>query len=164
MTALALVAALTTPAAAQTPAQPLQGGDEETVLIGLGITFLNFADETAFGFGANALFNVLKAVEAGNIGIVGDFGYSHFDFANVVTVTAGPRFTFNTRGKIRPYGQFVIGIATGGGDTDFTPAIGFGTDIAWRENMNFRGEVQFFFFDFDTGVRWFFGISLPFNK
>jgi hypothetical protein len=164
LTGLALLVALAAPAAAQTPARPVSGGDDRSVLIGLGLTFLNAADQTGVGFAANGLFNVLKTTGAGNIGVVGDFGYNHFDFANVVTVMGGGRFTFNTEGKVRPYGQFIVGIVSGGGDTDFRPALGFGADVAWRENLNFRGEVLFIFLDGDTGVRWFFGVSLPFHK
>jgi hypothetical protein len=164
VTGFALVAALATPAAAQQPSQPLRGGDDRSVLIGLGLTFLNVPGDTGIGAGANALFNILKATNAGNIGIVGDFGFNSFDGLTIVTIMGGPRFTFNTQGKIRPYGQFIIGIARGGGDTQFRPALGFGTDIAWTETVNFRGEVQFFFFDGFDGTRWFLGVSLPFNK
>src|SRR5690349_7847849 len=157
LTGLALTVALASPALAQQPSQPLSGGNDRTMLVGLGLTFLNAADETAIGVAGNALFNVLKATEHGNIGIAADVGVNSFDGGTVTTFMGGPRFTFNTSGKLQPYGQFLIGIAHCCGDSDFEPALGFGVDIAWTPKVNFRGELQFFFGDVDA-TRWFFGI------
>ncbi|MEO8484617.1 MAG: hypothetical protein ABI634_20605, partial [Acidobacteriota bacterium] len=49
------------------------------------------------------------------------------------------------------------------GDTDFDPNIGFGVDVAWRPNLNFRGEISFILADADA-TRFFFGVSLPIHK
>jgi hypothetical protein len=162
-TTAALVLGLAVPAAAQQPAQPVSGGDDQTMLVGLGLTFMNVSESTGIGFGANALFNALKTNETGRLGIVGDFGLNDFDGGTVVTFMGGPRFTFNTQGKVLPYGQFLVGLTHCCGDTDFSPAIGGGIDVAWRPNLHFRGEVQFIFNDGDP-VRFFLGVSLPINK
>ena len=46
------------------------------------------------------------------------------------TVMGGGRYTFNTSGKVVPYGQFVVGLVHCCGDTDFEPGLGFGVDVA----------------------------------
>ena len=165
MTACALVAtlAVAAPVAAQQPNRPLTGGDNNTVLAGLGVSFLNWGD-TGIGAAGNVLFNTLKTTGSGRIGIVGDAGFNHFDGGNVFTIMGGPRFTFNTSGKVIPYGQFLLGIVHTPGDNEFDPSLGFGADIAWKPNLNFRGEVSFIFSDYDDATRWFFGVSLPMNK
>jgi len=161
---LALVLGLSAPAAAQQqPSQPVSGGDEQTMLIGLGLTFMDIYNSTGVGIGANGLFNALETYETGRLGIVGDFGFNDFDGGSVLTVMGGPRFTFNTAGRIQPYAQFLVGITRCCGDTDFAPALGGGLDVAWRPNVNFRGEVQFFLNDGDA-TRFFLGVSLPVNK
>jgi len=162
-TAAALVLGLAIPAAAQQPLQPVTGGDEQTMLVGLGLTFMNISESTGAGFGANALFNALETNETGRLGIVGDFGLNDFDGGTVVTFMGGPRFTFNTQGRVLPYAQFLVGLTHCCGDTDFAPALGGGIDVAWKPNLNFRGEVQFIFNDGDP-VRFFLGVSLPINK
>lgn len=161
--AAALVLGLTAPVAAQQPSQPVSGGDEQTMLVGLGLTFLNVADDTGAGFAANTLFNALETNETGRLGIVGDFGVNDFRAGTFVTLMAGPRFTFNTEGKVLPYAQFLVGFTHFLDDTDFAPAIGGGIDVAWRPRLNFRGELQFFLND-PEAVRFFLGVSLPINK
>lgn len=161
--AAALVTGFAAPAAAQQPAQPVSGGDEQTMLFGAGLTFMDYGD-TGIGFAANALFNALSSSDRGRLGIVGDLGLNTFDGGTVVTVMGGPRYTFNTSGKVLPYGQFLIGILRSPGDTDFSPSLGVGADIAWKPNLNFRAELSFFFQEFDDPVRFFFGVSLPVNK
>jgi Outer membrane protein beta-barrel domain len=165
--ALVLFALTVAPAAAQQPTRPLTA-DRNQWLVGLGVSFLNVADETGFGFGANALFNRLKTKISDNsqLGILGDVGWNHFDGGSIFTLDGGVRMTFNTKNKLRPYGQFLLGLAHssfGPGDTDFAPAFGFGLDLAWTPRVNFRGEVQFYLTD-ETATRWFFGISLPIKQ
>lgn len=159
----ALVLGLAAPAAAQQPPQPASGGDEQTMLVGLGLTFMNVHESTGVGVGANALFNALETNETGRLGIVGDFGLNDFDGGTYVTLLGGPRFTFNTQGKVLPYAQFLVGLSHCCGDTDFVPALGGGIDVAWRPNLNFRGEIQFIFNEGDA-ARFFLGVSLPINK
>lgn len=161
-TTFALMAALAVPAAAQQPAQPVSGGDDQTMLVGLGLTILD-AGNTGIGAGANVLFNALSTNETGRLGIVGDFSVNDNDAGAVFTLAGGPRFTFNTQGRVLPYGQFLVGIVRCCGHTEFEPSIGGGLDIAWKPNMNFRGELQFFLGDSDA-VRFFFGVSLPVRK
>jgi hypothetical protein len=161
---LVFTLALAAPARAQQPSRPLSGGNEQAMLVGLGISFLNAGDQTGFGIGANALFNALTMTELGRIGIVGDFGVNWFDGATITTVGGGARLTFTTSGKYSPYGQFLLGIAHCCGETEFGPAIGFGIDIAWKPEFNFRGEVQFNFAGPGDSTRWFFGASLPISK
>lgn len=164
LVASALVLGLSAPAAAQQqPSQPVSGGDEQTMLIGLGLTFMDIYKSTGVGIAANALFNALETYETGRLGIVGDFGINDFDGGTVLTVMGGPRFTFNTAGRVQPYAQFLVGISRCCGDTDLSPALGGGLDIAWRPNLNFRGEIQFFLNDGDA-TRFFLGVSLPVNK
>lgn len=162
-TTFALIAALAAPAAAQQPSQPVSGGDDQTMLVGLGLTFMNISESTGIGGNANVLFNALRTNDTGRFGIVGDFGFNKFDGGTVTTAMAGGRFTFNTAGKVVPYGQFLVGIAHCCGDTNFVPGLGGGVDIAWRDNMNFRGEI-FFILDDYTASRFFLGISLPIRK
>lgn len=162
-TGAALVISLAAPAEAQQPSQPVTGGDEQTMLIGLGLTFMDVSDSTGVGFAANALFNALETNETGRLGIVGDFGLNDFDGGTYVTFMAGPRFTFNTQGRVLPYAQFLVGLTHCCGDTDFAPALGGGIDVAWKPNLNFRGELQFFINDPDA-TRFFLGVSLPINK
>jgi hypothetical protein len=164
MAAAAMVAALATaaPAAAQQPNRPASGGDESTVLFAGGLTFLDWG-ETGVGAAANVLFNTLKVTGNGRIGVVGDIGLNHFEGATVSTVMGGARYTFTTSGKVVPYGQFLVGIVHCCGDTDFDPAIGFGADIAWKPNLNFRGEVQIILEE-QNATRWFFGVSTPIKK
>jgi hypothetical protein len=164
MAAIALVAtlALAAPVSAQQPNRPVSGGDETSMLFAGGLTFLDWG-ETGVGVAANVLFNTLKVTGTGRIGIVGDVGLNHFDGATVSTVMGGGRYTFTTSGKVIPYGQFLVGIVHCCGDTDFDPALGFGADIAWKPNLNFRGEVQFIFED-QNATRWFFGVSTPIKK
>lgn len=159
----ALIVGLATPAAAQQPTQPVTGGNEQTMLFGAGLTFMNAGDATGVGLAANALFNALTSSNRGNLGIAGDFGFNNFDGGTIVTVMGGPRYTFKTSGKVAPYGQFLVGIVRNPVDTDFRPALGFGADIAWKPNLNFRGEISFFLDDTDA-TRFFFGVSLPINK
>jgi hypothetical protein len=161
--ALAATLALAAPAAAQQPNRPVTGGDTSTVLVGAGVTFLDWGS-TGVGGAANVLFNTLKVTGTGRIGVVGDLGLNHFDGGNALTALGGARYTFTTEGKIIPYGQFLVGVLHSPGYNDFVPALGFGADIAWKENLNFRGEVQFIFTDFDDATRWFFGVSLPVKK
>jgi hypothetical protein len=161
--AAALALGLSSPALAQQqPPQPLAGGDEQTMLVGLGLTIMD-AGSSGIGGGANVLFNALKTNETGRLGIVGDFGINDFDGGTVTTFMGGPRFTFNTQGKVVPYGQFLVGVVHCCGNNEFEPAIGGGVDVAWRPNLNFRAEVQFFLGDSDA-TRFFFGVSLPINK
>ena len=164
MAAFALVAALAmaAPASAQQPNRPVSGGDESSVLFAGGLTFLDWG-ETGVGVAANVLFNTLKVTEAGRIGIVGDVGLNHFDGATASTIMGGARYTFTTSGKVVPYGQFLVGILHCCGHTEFDPALGFGADIAWRPNLNFRGEVQIIFDD-TNATRWFLGVSTPIKK
>lgn len=162
--ASALVTVLAVPAAAQQPSRPVSGGNEQTMLVGLGVTFMNVSESTGIGVGGNALFNALTTSDTGRIGIVGDFGFNDFDGGSITTFMGGPRYTFNTTGKLVPYGQFLLGLGHGGGDTDFVTSLAFGTDIAWKENMNFRAEIAFIFGDGPDPARFFFGVSLPFNK
>ena len=162
-TAAALSLVLAVPAAAQQPSQPVTGGDEETMLVGLGLTFMNISESTGIGANANVLFNALDASENGRLGIVGDFGINDFDGGTVTTVRGGLRYTFNTAGRVLPYGQFLVGIAHCCDDTDFVPSIGGGLDVAWLENLNFRGEISFIFNDANA-TRFFVGVSLPVNK
>ena len=162
-TAAALVLGLTLPAAAQQPSRPISGGDNQTMLVGLGLSLLDAGDNTGVGGGVNVLFNALTSGNTGRLGIVGDFGINDNDFGTVTTFMGGPRFTFNTSGKVSPYGQFLVGIVHCCGDNEFEPAIGGGVDIAWTPQVNFRAELQFFLGDSDA-VRYFFGVSLPINK
>jgi hypothetical protein len=159
----ALVLALAAPAAAQQPTRPVTGGDEQTMLVGAGLTFMDFGSSTGVGFAANALFNALKVTDNGRIGIVGDLGWDHFDGGSVTSVMGGARYTFNTSGKVLPYGQFLVGIVHNPSNTNFDPGLGFGADIAWRPTLNVRGEIQWFFDDV-TATRFFIGVSLPVNK
>jgi hypothetical protein len=165
MAAFALVAtlAVAAPVSAQQPSRPVSGGDETTMLFAGGLTFLNWGD-TGVGAAANVLFNTLKVTGTGRIGIVGDVGLNHFEGATVSTIMGGGRYTFTTSGKVVPYGQFLVGIVHTPGDTDFNPSLGLGVDIAWRPNLNFRGEVSFIFHEFDDPTRWFFGVSTPIKK
>jgi len=163
-TVAVFVAALAAPAAAQTtPSRPATGGDDQSMLIGLGLTFMNISESTGVGANANVLFNTLDASDNGRIGIVGDFGINDFDGGTMTTLMGGLRYTFNTTGRVLPYGQFLVGIAHCCDDTDFVPSLGGGIDVAWRENLNFRGEVQFHFTD-ATATRFFLGVSLPVRK
>jgi hypothetical protein len=159
--ALALIATVPTVARAQN--QPVSGGDDSTVLVGAGLTFLNVSESTGVGAAANVLFNTLKVTGNGRIGVVGDLGFNHYDFGTFVTAMGGGRYTFTTTGKVVPYGQFLVGITHCCGDTDFHPALGFGVDVAWRPQVNFRGEIQFIFADANA-TRFFLGVSLPIAK
>ena len=161
--AIAGVMALGVPAVALAQNRPVQGGDSHTVLVGAGVTFLNVSESTGFGVAGNALFNTLKTTGNGRIGIVADLGLNHFDGGTVTTIMGGARYTFTTSGKVVPYGQFLVGFVHCCGDTDFDPNIGFGVDVAWRPNLNFRGEISFILADPDA-TRFFFGVSLPINK
>jgi hypothetical protein len=164
MAAFALIAtlAVAAPVSAQQPSRPVSGGDETTMLFAGGLTFLDWG-ETGVGAAANVLFNTLKVTGTGRIGIVGDVGLNHFEGATVSTIMGGGRYTFTTSGKVIPYGQFLVGIVHCCGDTDFDPALGFGADIAWRPNLNFRGEVQIIIDD-TNATRWFLGVSTPIKK
>ncbi|MCC7043069.1 MAG: hypothetical protein IT183_04360 [Acidobacteria bacterium] len=161
--AAALVLSLAVPAAAQQPSQPALGGNDQTMLLGLGLTFVNAADDTGAGLNVNALFNALETNESGRLGIVGDFGINDVRNGAFVTLMGGPRFTFNMDGQVVPYAQFLVGFTHWFDDTDFAPAIGGGIDVAWRPRINFRGELQFFLND-PEAVRFFLGVSLPVNK
>jgi hypothetical protein len=160
--ALTLTLALAAPAAAQQPSRPATGGDEQTMLVGAGLTFMDWGD-TGVGFAANALFNALKITDTGRIGVVGDFGLNHFRRATATSFMGGVRYTFTTKGKVIPYGQFLAGIVHCCGHTSFDPGLGFGADIAWQPNLNVRGEVQWIFDD-TTATRFFIGVSLPVHK
>ncbi|HVT49394.1 MAG TPA: hypothetical protein VG871_20190 [Vicinamibacterales bacterium] len=161
--ALILTLALAAPAAAQQPSRPVSGGNDQTMLVGAGLTFLNAGDSTGVGFAGNALFNALKTTDTGRIGIVGDLGWNHFDGGSATTVMGGGRYTFTTKGKVVPYGQFLVGVVHSPGSTDFHPSLGFGADVAWLPNLNFRGEISFIFAD-SNATRFFLGVSLPIHK
>jgi hypothetical protein len=171
--ALALVAALAmaAPASAQQPNRPVAGGDTKSVLAAVGLTFMNTGGDTGIGGAGNVLFNTLKTTGNGRIGIVGDVGFNHFSFedfgSSILSLMGGARYTFTTDGKFVPYGEFLVGIVRSsndfGSDTNFDPNIGFGVDVAWKPNLNFRGAVNFIIDD-ATATRWFFGISTPFKK
>lgn len=163
LSALAAALIVAAPAAAQQPNRPLTGGNDSTVLVGAGLTFMNVSSDTGVGGAVNVLFNTLKVTGSGRIGVVGDVGLNHFDGGTISTVMGGARYTFTTQGKVVPYGQFLVGIVHCCGDTDFDPAIGFGADIAWKPSLNFRGEVSFILDDY-TATRWFIGVSLPVQK
>ena len=157
---VALTLAVAVPAQAQN--KPLTGGDNSTMLFSAGLTFMDFGT-TGVGAAANVLFNTLQKTGNGRIGVVGDFGLNHFDNATVVTIGGGGRYTFATSGKIAPYGQFLIVALHCCGNTNIDPSIGFGVDIGWKPNMNFRGAVDFILDD-TTATRWFFGVSMPIKK
>jgi hypothetical protein len=168
---MALALAIPVFAQAQQPNRPVTGGDTGTVLTAVGLTFMNTGGDTGIGGAANVLFNTLKTTGNGRIGVVGDVGFNHFSVegfgSSLVTVMGGARYTFTTSGKVIPYGEFLLGIARSGSDfgsnTNFDPGIGFGLDVAWKENLNFRGAVNFIFDDV-TATRWFLGVSLPMHK
>lgn len=165
-TIAALVLALAAPAAAQQPSQPVSGGDDQTMLIAGGLTFMNIGDSTGVGVAGNVLINALTASDTGRIGIVFDAGFNSFDGATVTTVMGGGRYTFNTAGKVVPYGQFLLGLSQCCGNTRFAPALGGGLDVAWKPTLNFRGEIQFVFGAVNglDATRFFLGISTPINK
>jgi hypothetical protein len=160
---MACVLAFGAPTMARAQNKPLQGGDESSVLAAVGLTFMNYG-QTGIGAAGNVLFNTLKTTGSGRIGVVGDVGLNHFDGGTVITVMGGGRYTFTTEGKIIPYGQFLLGITHQPFDTAFNPAIGFGADFAWKENLNFRAEISFIFHEFEDPTRFFFGVSTPMKK
>jgi hypothetical protein len=162
-TTFALTLSLAAPAAAQQPPRPVTGGDDQTMLVGLGLTFMNISESTGVGGNVNVLFNALRTNETGRFGIVGDVGINDFEGGTVTTVMGGGRFTFNTSNRVVPYGQFLVGISHCCGDTNFVPGLGGGIDVAWRQNRNFRGEI-FFILDDYTASRFFLGLSLPIKK
>ena len=151
------------PSAVLAQNRPATGGNDSTVLVGAGLTFMNVAESTGVGVAGNVLFNTLKTTGSGRIGIVADLGLNDFDGGTVTTLMGGARYTFTTKGKVVPYGQFVVGLVHCCGDTDFDPGLGFGVDVAWKPNLNFRGELSFIFAD-ESAARFFFGVSLPVHK
>lgn len=157
------LAILASPAVAAAQGQPAGGGDDQTALVAAGLTFMDISSSTGVGAGLNVLWNTLQTTGSGRIGIVGDLSFNHFDGGTVSTIMGGGRYTFKTSGKVVPYGQFLVGFQHCCGDTDFDPAIGFGADVAWRPNLNFRGEVNFILGDPDA-TRFFLGVSLPVMK
>ena len=117
-TIAAFVAALAAPAAAQTQQEPLTGGDDESMLIGLGLTFLNMSDSTGIGANANVLFNTLDASENGRLGVVGDFGINDFDGGTMTTLMGGLRSSMGYTGcenihEMRSKPEFVRITASG---------------------------------------------------
>jgi hypothetical protein len=163
LSATAFLFILAGPAAAQPPAQPATGGDEQTMLIAAGLTFMNVSESTGVGVGVNALFNALRATETGRFGIVGDFGINDFEGGTITTLMGGGRYTFNTDTRVLPFAQFLVGIVHCCDDTDFRPSLGGGVDIAWRPNLNVRGEISFILGDSDA-TRFLLGVSFPINK
>lgn len=160
---IALAAVLAVPAAAGAQTKPLAGGDDTTLLAAAGVTFLNSSSSTGAGAAANVLFNTLTTTDMGRIGLVADLGFNRADGATTSTIMGGARYTFDTNGRVVPYGQFLAGILHAPGVTHFDPAIGFGLDVAWRPQVNFRGELQFIFDD-THATRFFFGVSMPIKK
>lgn len=167
---IALIFGLAAPAAAQTP-----GNDP--ALFGVGVSFLNISDETGTGFTADIVKGI-RTMERGSLGLVGDISYHSFDFVSAWNFAGGVRFTGMVNERIKPFGQFTIGIfrssvkdCDGDGcsstDLSFTP--GGGVDFALNDRFNFRAQIDFMiirfsdegFSDTETGTRFMFGISMP---
>ena len=172
-TALLLVG-FVTPASAQTPG----------ATVGAGISFLNSGDAEATGIGFT--LDVAKDVKAlgskAQLGIVGDFGWHSFSaeddnllFEDVSTLTlmGGARVSFDAGAKVRPFGQFLIGMMNfspeeSDSDTELAYAPGFGVDIKLNEKVAIRGQIDFVIADTEgessNFTRYWFGVSFGVGK
>ena len=181
VSALALILALSAPAAAQGtpgPGTGLNGG-----LLGVGVSFLNVDDTTSAGFTIDYRKNFL-AETSFDLGAVGDLGW-HRDSdeiagfessSTLLTLMGGVRITASQLDRFAPFGQALFGMArlSFGGDvcdidetfceSDTEPALKFGggVDVRLSDRINVRGQIDFLKVledDADVATRFFIGIS-----
>lgn len=170
LAALTLALAIAAPAAAQ----------NNGVLFGAGVSFLNDEGETATGFAIDVKKDV-KTTDKLGIGVFGDFGWyrdkEDDDFTTkIMTIMGGVRASFRNQSKATPYAQLGIGVArfSASGDfcddiggceseSDMAMAPGFGVDVAINDKWNFRAAfdliVVFFEGESETVKRFTIGIS-----
>ena len=150
----------------------------EKPLLGAGISFLHETDATGKGFAVDLAQNI-RSMDKVAVGIVGDFGLSHFsDIGTVTTFQGGVRATFTTSNpKVKPFAQGIAGLAhfsasncTGSfcSENDFVFSPGGGVDVMLNDQYNFRAELDFPIVR-SNGVtsndtRFWFGISLLLGK
>ena len=169
---LALVLALSAPAAAQTPGP---GTGSTGVLFGAGISFLRVPegidiedDSTTFNGVAVDFRKNIYSTPSIDLGIVGDIGYHRkteefLDIsasASTLTLMGGVRVTASQLDRVAPFGQFLVGMVQSdlGGDvcdideigeefceaeTDGVIGFGGGIDVRLTDRLNFRGQIDF---------------------
>lgn len=167
----ALMFALAAPAAAQTRASSSSSsGSGDSTLVGVGLSFLNGGGASGVGVAADVRLPDLKSTDILGLGIVGDVGLNREFGASIITVGGGVRATFKIQSnpKIMPYGQFLIGIEHCCGQTELYFGPGFGLDFAFKDTMNFRGQLDFRHVNTPVvgfnETRFWFGVSFPLGK
>jgi len=162
--ALTLALAIAAPAAAQ----------NNGVLFGAGVSFLNDEGETITGFALDVMKDV-KTTDKLGIGVFGDFGWHRKsddsfggDFTTkIMTNMGGVRASFVNASKATPYAQLGIGVArfSASGDicddfggceseSELAMAPGFGVDVKLNDKWNFRAALDFIVAFFEDESDW----------
>jgi hypothetical protein len=160
----AFLLASAAPAAAQTSTK---------AEVGVSYSILKMYDLTApIGFAVD-FGKQITSVGAGSLGIVGEFGMNRFtddiivEDENQFSFMGGVRFAGPQSGKIRPFGQFLVGGLSSFEQNDFAVQPGAGININIKENMDWRVQVDFPIdfaenetfkgFRFNVGLVWWIG-------
>lgn len=193
VSALALVLALAAPAAAQGTAGPGTGTTGVVLGAGLSFLNVDAIDsgsnDTFMGFTVDFRKNVASTGNV-DLGVVGDFAWHRKNFTeddfdedfdisvdfSLLSFMGGFRATASQLNRVAPFGQVLFGGVRPslGGDlscddeedactTEFAIAFGGGVDVGLTENLNFRGQLDFFRVftegEATNAVRFVFGIS-----
>lgn len=146
----------------------------ETPVLGVGVSFLSdngSGNETDIATGLFVDIAVpVSSTRTISIGAVGDFGFNRFTDGDVsiTSYLGGVRFTGLSSDRIRPFGQFLIGMEHCCGGTDFAWQPGGGLDVVINEILNFRAQYDFRVVRFEgenfNESRFLFGISMPVGR
>jgi hypothetical protein len=116
-------------------------------------------------FGVTTDFSRKVMSLSGDGCLVGEFSFSHFTGASVMTFMGGFRAAERIAPKVKVFGQFLAGALHVFGETDFAVQPGGGVDVAVNPRFDLRIRLDFpiDFFDggHQTGKRFGVGIVIP---
>jgi opacity protein-like surface antigen len=156
--AMALVGALSAPAAAQ---------DLNQTNIGAAVTFLaEEGEETGAGFLVDVARDLTPAVA-----VVGEFGLNSFEFSTITSYQGGVRFTPVLEGTaVSPFVQALVGLERFSGDGfDATNGLSFqiggGVEFPLSDRLNLRAQYDYRRTSYDgegfNGNRFGVGVVFP---
>ncbi|MCC7009568.1 MAG: hypothetical protein IT184_12200 [Acidobacteria bacterium] len=101
------------------------------------------------------------------VSVVGQFGYSRVNGANITTIMGGPRVTRPVSPKASVFGQATAGLVSSYGSSDFGLQPGGGVIVdtgKWIVSAQLELLVTFFEGGSDTSTRISAGVAIPFGQ
>jgi opacity protein-like surface antigen len=138
-------------------------------VLGVGVSFLyDNDDDTATGFWVDLVKN-FKTTDTIGLGAVGDFAFHRFEGdVNITSYMGGFRVTGLGSARVRPFGQFLVGVESCCDSTEFAWQPGGGVDIVLTDKVNFRAQYDFRVVRFEgenfDESRFSFGVSFPLGR